>query len=104
MKRFMANNFESETVGCRISPTFKDALASLAKKYNITASKLGRIAVRRFLNDSNVNLDDDLVEIAKRFPKQYMLKRIISLDIPDVYHYNQPKLIEILKSKIDGLF
>ena len=43
-------------------------------------------------------------EIAKRFPKQYMLKRIISLDIPDVYHYNQPKLIEILKSKIDGLF
>ena len=43
-------------------------------------------------------------EIAKRFPKQYMLKRILSLDIPDVYHYNQPELVEILKSKVDELF
>ena len=40
-------------------------------------------------------------EIANRFPKQYMLKRILSLDVPDVYHYNQPELIEILKSKLD---
>jgi len=43
-------------------------------------------------------------EIANRFPKQYMLKRIISLDISDVYYYNQPELIEILNSKIDELF
>ncbi len=42
-------------------------------------------------------------EIAKRFPKQYMLKRILSLDIPDVYHYNQPELIEVLNAKINGL-
>ncbi len=43
-------------------------------------------------------------EIAKRFPKKYMQKRILSLDIPDVYHYNQPELIEVLKSKLDALF
>lgn len=43
-------------------------------------------------------------EIAKRFPKQYMQKQILSLDIPDVYHYNHPKLIEVLKSKINSLF
>jgi predicted protein tyrosine phosphatase len=43
-------------------------------------------------------------EIAKRFPRQYMLKRILSFDIPDVYHYNQPELIEILNSKMDELF
>jgi len=43
-------------------------------------------------------------EIAKRFPKQYMLKHILSLDIPDVYTYNQPELINILNSKIDELF
>ena len=43
-------------------------------------------------------------EIAKRFPKQYMLKHILSLDIPDVYYYNQPRLINILNSKIDELF
>jgi predicted protein tyrosine phosphatase len=43
-------------------------------------------------------------EIAKRFPKYYMRKRILSLAIPDVYHYGQPELIEILNSKIDELF
>ena len=42
-------------------------------------------------------------EIAKRFPKQYMLKRILSLDIPDIYHHNQPELIEVLKSKVNEL-
>jgi len=43
-------------------------------------------------------------EIAKRFPKQYMLKRILSLDIPDIYYYNQPELIDILNNKMDELF
>jgi predicted protein tyrosine phosphatase len=43
-------------------------------------------------------------EIAKRFPRQYMLKRILSLDIPDIYYYNQPELIKILSNKIDELF
>ena len=43
-------------------------------------------------------------EIAMRFPGVYMQKRILSLDIPDVYHYNQPELIDVLKSKVDELF
>lgn len=43
-------------------------------------------------------------EIAKRFPKQYMQKRIISLEIPDVYHYNQPELVDLLKAKIKTSF
>ena len=43
-------------------------------------------------------------EIAARFPRQYMLKQIISLDIPDIYHYNQPELIETIKSRMDELF
>lgn len=43
-------------------------------------------------------------EIARRFPKQYMQKRILSLDIPDIYHYDQPELIDILNSKINNLF
>ena len=41
-------------------------------------------------------------EIAKRFPKQYMKKKILSLDIPDIYNYGQPELIDVLKKKIDG--
>lgn len=43
-------------------------------------------------------------EIAKRFPKQYIQKRIISLDIPDIYCADQPELVDSLNSKIDKLF
>lgn len=42
-------------------------------------------------------------EIADRFPKQYMQKRILSLGVPDVFQFNQPELIDILKSKVDEL-
>jgi len=39
-------------------------------------------------------------ELAKRFPKQYIQKRILSLDIPDVYKFNDQKLIKSLQYKI----
>ena len=39
-------------------------------------------------------------EVAKRFPKQYIQKRILSLDIPDVYDYHDAKLVSILNSKM----
>jgi predicted protein tyrosine phosphatase len=42
-------------------------------------------------------------EIAKRFPKLYMSKHILSLDVPDVYRYNQPELVEILNSRMSEL-
>ena len=42
-------------------------------------------------------------EVAMRFPKQYIQKRILSLNIPDVYNYNQPELINLLKSRINEL-
>jgi len=48
--------------------------------------------------------DNQRSELAKRFPKQYMQKKILSLDIPDVYNYNQPELVRVLKSKVDELF
>ncbi|TAL52231.1 MAG: phosphotyrosine protein phosphatase [Nanoarchaeota archaeon] len=48
--------------------------------------------------------EEQRAELAKRFPKEYMKKKIISLNVPDIYRYNQPELILSLKSKIDGLF
>ena len=47
--------------------------------------------------------DSQRTEIAKRFPSEYMKKRILSLDIPDIYHYNQPELIKALNSKAKDL-
>jgi len=32
-----------------------------------------------------------------------MQKRILSLNIPDIFHYNQPQLVNILKSKVNEL-
>ena len=48
--------------------------------------------------------DDQRSEIARRFPKQYLKKQILSLGIPDTYHYKQAELIDLLKSKAQGLF
>ena len=43
-------------------------------------------------------------EISKRFPEHYLQKRIVSLNVPDVFHFNQPELINILKSRMEELF
>lgn len=39
-------------------------------------------------------------EIATRFPKEYMLKKIICLNIPDIYQYNDTKLIDQLNKEV----
>ena len=44
--------------------------------------------------------EQQISEIAKRFPKQYLQKKIVSLEIPDMYTYGQPELIEQLKIKL----
>ena len=48
--------------------------------------------------------DIQRTEISKRFPQHYMQKRILSLEIPDIYTFKQPELIKALKSKVNKLF
>jgi len=48
--------------------------------------------------------DEQRTEISKRFPKIYMQKRILSLNIPDIYNYNHPQLIDALKQKLSKVF
>ncbi len=38
--------------------------------------------------------------ISERFPKQYMQKRIISLDIPDIYNHDSSELKDILEQRV----
>ena len=47
--------------------------------------------------------EEQSIELAKRFPKEYLQKRIISLDIPDTYSYGQKELVALLQSKVHGL-
>ena len=39
-------------------------------------------------------------ELAKRFPKAYMQRRILSFDVPDIYGYNDPDLSKLLNHKM----
>ena len=41
------------------------------------------------------------IELSKRFPK--LKKKVICLDIPDMYLYKDPELIAILKRKVNSL-
>jgi predicted protein tyrosine phosphatase len=65
----------------------------------------------RPVNESQLNWADIIVvmeehqrsEIAKRFPQSYLKKRIISLDVPDYYSYQQKELVDVLKMKTKKL-
>ena len=48
--------------------------------------------------------EEQRLEISKRFPKLYLQKQIINLNIPDIYGYNQPKLREVLELHMDNYF
>ncbi len=47
--------------------------------------------------------DFQRTEIGKIFPKQYLTKRIICFELQDIYYYNQPELIQLLKIKMHHL-
>jgi predicted protein tyrosine phosphatase len=44
--------------------------------------------------------EEQRTEIGKRFPKEYMQKKILNLEIADVYGYMDEKLVGELKGKI----
>ena len=44
--------------------------------------------------------DHQRKELSLRFPSEYLKKRIVSLDIPDTFYYNQPELIELIKTRM----
>ena len=91
------NENRSKTAEKLFKTRFQTKSAGLFNEKPVTASAL------EWADTIIVMEDHQRTEIAKRFPKQYMQKRILSLDIPDVYHYNQPELVEILKSKMNKL-
>ena len=41
--------------------------------------------------------------IAEMFPQEYLKKKIIVLDIPEIYNSMDPKLIKLLKIRVDQL-
>jgi predicted protein tyrosine phosphatase len=44
--------------------------------------------------------DFQRTEISKRFPKQYLQKQIVCIDIPDMYSYGDPALKTLLRQRM----
>ena len=91
------NQNRSKTAEELFKDKFKTKSAGLYNEKPVTEKQVSWADVIVVMEDSQRS------EIAKRFPKLYMQKRILSLDIPDVYIYNQPELVNTLKSKINHL-
>ncbi len=47
--------------------------------------------------------DEQRKFIANEFPKEYMMKKIVTLEIPDIYKRNQEELIELLKINLEKI-
>jgi len=88
------NQNRSKTAEELFRDQFKTKSAGLYNKKPVTEKQLS------WADTIVVMEDEQRSEIAKRFPKLYMQKRILSLEIPDIYYYNQDSLIKILKKKL----
>ncbi len=88
------NQNRSKTAEELFKDQFKTKSAGLYNEKPVTEKQLS------WADTIVVMEDEQRSEIAKRFPKQYIQKRILSLEIPDIYHYNQDSLIKILKKKL----
>ena len=64
-----------------------------------------------FFEEANLEWADMIIvmeehqraEIGKKYPKQYMKKKILCLDIPDIYDYMQKELIDLIELKMKKL-
>jgi len=92
------NENRSKTAEEIFKGKFKTKSAGLYNKKPVTEEQLS------WADKVIVMEDEQRSEIAKRFPKQYIKKHIISLKIPDIYNYNNPELIKMLKSKFNESF
>ena len=91
------NQNRSKTAEHLFKEMFETKSAGLYNEKPVTEKELSWADLIVVMEDSQRS------ELSKRFPKQYMQKQIISLEIPDIYSFNQPKLIEALNSKVKTL-
>ena len=91
------NENRSKTAESLFKGKFETKSAGLYNEKPVTGKQLSWADIVVVMEDAQ------RTELASRFPKQYMQKKIISLDIPDIYHYNQPELVNVLKSRMSKL-
>ncbi|MBR9683679.1 phosphotyrosine protein phosphatase [Candidatus Woesearchaeota archaeon] len=89
------NQNRSKTAEGLFSDQFNTKSAGLYNQKPITEKQLSWAEVVIVMEE------EQRKEIARRFPKLYLQKRVLSLDIPDIYHFGDSQLIEMLRSKVE---
>ena len=87
------NENRSKTAQKLFKDKFQTKSAGLHNKSPVTKKQL------QWADKIIVMEDHQREEIGKRFPKEYMQKQILSINIPDIYRFDQPELKELLKNK-----
>jgi len=91
------NRYRSRTAEEIFREKFTTSSAGLFAGSPVTKKKLAEA-------DLVVVMEDfQRAELARRFPEQYLKKRIVCLDIPDRFFYKQPELVELLNSRLSEL-
>lgn len=87
------NQNRSKTAAELFKQKYETRSAGLYNEHPVTQEQLAWAEVIVVMEDAQ------RTELSKRFPRYYLQKRIISLDIPDIYRKDQPELIMILRKK-----
>lgn len=91
------NENRSKTAEEIFKSRFETKSAGLFNKTPVTEKQLSWADVVVVMDESHRS------EISKRFPKLYLQKRIVCLDVPDVFRHGQPELVSLLNEKMDGV-
>ena len=91
------NKHRSKTAEYLFKNKFETKSAGLYNEKPVTKRQLSWADIVIVMEDSQ------RAELSKRFPREYMQKQILSLNVPDIYQLNQPELNDLLKSKINNL-
>ena len=75
------------------------------ERFNVKSAGLygGKLVTKKELEWADIVFvmeEEQRHELAKRFPGEYLRKRILNLDIPDIYTFNQPSLAKLLQRKV----
>ena len=91
------NKNRSKTAEKLFSGKYKTQSAGLYNETPVTEKQVGWADVVVVMED------EQRTELARRFPEQYLRKKIISLNVADVYQYGQDELQKELMTKVEVL-
>jgi predicted protein tyrosine phosphatase len=91
------NRHRSKTAEAVFKDQFETRSAGLYNETPVTEEQL------TWAETVVVMEDAQRAELGRRFPEQYLRKRIVSLGIPDTYGYGQPELVSLLQKRMTEL-